>query len=188
MAGKFNFFLKQKIDKLASELKNVIVTCSKSGKLTKELYSKFLKRSLSPYVKKNKFLLIVDSWEGQIDPVLYDNIFEEKNGKAFCTIKVIPSKCTTLCQPCDVYFYRQVKNIIKRLQTALALLKQQREIATRKDLDKNPFISVTSIKRSCFCSPGTICLVCIQINYRKAYLYECQWYLLPPNKFKNTVL
>jgi len=70
---------------------NVKVTCSKSGKLTKELYAEFLKTCLSPYVKKNKFLLIIDSWGGQTDLALYDKLFEEENGKASCTVKVIPN-------------------------------------------------------------------------------------------------
>ena len=54
-------------------------------------------------------------------------------GEATCTLKIIPPKCTPLCQPCDVYFYRQVKNFFKRLQNAPALLKEQREIASKED-------------------------------------------------------
>ncbi|GFT34770.1 hypothetical protein TNCV_618121 [Trichonephila clavipes] len=35
----------------------------------------------------------------------------DDKGIPTCTMKVIPPKCTTpLVQPCDVYFYRQVKN------------------------------------------------------------------------------
>lgn len=41
-----------------------------------------------------------------------------------------------MCQPCDIYFYRQVKNFIKRLQNCSALLQQQREIGTREDAIK----------------------------------------------------
>ena len=53
-----------------------------------------------------------------------------------CTIKVIPPKCTPLCQPCDVYFYRQVKNFIKRLQNCSILIEQKREITSREDCIK----------------------------------------------------
>lgn len=134
--GKFSPLVQKNVDKLMNDFSNVIVTCSKSGKLTKELHKEFLIRVLSPYVNKNKFLLIIDSCEGQTDPTLYDDIFEDETGRASCTIKVIPSKCTLICQPCDVYFYRQVKNFMKRLQNAPALLKEKRDIATLEDAIK----------------------------------------------------
>jgi hypothetical protein len=134
--NKFGPIVSKTIEKLQTELKNVVVTCSKSGKLTKCLYEEFLKSILVPYVKNDKFLLIIDSWEGQTDCSLHDNIFENDSGEATCTLKFIPPKCTPLCQPCDVYFYRQVKILIKRLQNNSALLKDQREIASREDAIK----------------------------------------------------
>lgn len=134
--GKFDSSVQKNVDKLMNDFKNVIVTCSKSGELTKELYKEFLTHTLSPYVDKNKFLLIIDSWKCQTDITLYDDIFKDEAGRATCNIKVVPSKCTVICQPCDVYFYRQVKNFIKRLQNASVLLKQKREITTREDIIK----------------------------------------------------
>lgn len=135
-SGFFGPIVAKNIEKLTEEYKNVTITCSKSGKLTTELYKKFLKSIISPYVQKNKFLFIIDSWGGQINPALYDEIFEGEKGEATCTLKVIPPKCTPLCQPCDVYFYRQVKNFLKRLQNAPTLLQEQREIASREDAIK----------------------------------------------------
>lgn len=70
--GKFGPVVQKNINKLTAEFKNIVVSCSKSGKLTKELYIEFLKTCLSPYVEKNNFLLIIDSWGGQTDPILYD--------------------------------------------------------------------------------------------------------------------
>lgn len=102
----FGPIVKKNVDKLTDEYKNVIVTCSKSGKLTTDLYKKFLTSVILTDVKKNKFLFIIDSWEGQTNPVLYDEIFENEKGEVMCTLKIIPPKCTPLCQPCDVYFYR----------------------------------------------------------------------------------
>ncbi|KYM98426.1 hypothetical protein ALC62_10866 [Cyphomyrmex costatus] len=134
--NKFGPTVSKKIKKLTTEFKNVVVTCSKSGKLTKELYKQFLQNILVPYVNKNKFMLIIDSWEGQTDPSLHDKIFENDSGEATCTLKFIPPKCTPLCQPCDVYFYRQVKILIKKLQNAPTLIKNQREIASREDAIK----------------------------------------------------
>lgn len=111
--NKFGSVVSKIVKKLETEFKNVIVTCSKSGKLTKDLYKQFLETILVPYVKNEKFMLIIDSWESQTDCTLHDYIFENDSGEATCNLKIIPSKCTSLCQPCDVYFYRQVKNLIK---------------------------------------------------------------------------
>ncbi|XP_077279989.1 uncharacterized protein LOC143907229 [Temnothorax americanus] len=133
--NKFGPTVSKTVEKLTAEFGNVVVTCSKSGKLTKDLYKKYLETTLKPYVTDNNFLLIIDSWGGQTDAPLHDEVFGN-DGKATCTLKVIPGKCTPFCQPCDVYFYRQVKNLIKRLQNASALIKEQREIASREDVIK----------------------------------------------------
>lgn len=135
-ANKFGPTVSEIVDKLTREFKNVVVTCSKSGKLTKFLYQQFIESTLVPYVENNKFVLIIDSWEGQTDCTLHDKVFENESGEATCILKFISPKCTPLCQPCDVYFYRQVKNLIKRLQNAPDLLKDQREIASREDAIK----------------------------------------------------
>ncbi|XP_029662701.1 uncharacterized protein LOC115235213 isoform X2 [Formica exsecta] len=113
-----------------------------SGKLLPRVFiclqeaTEFLKEMLAPYVRQGKFLLLIDSWDGQTNPALYDKIFLDDDGIGTCTIKVIPSKCTSLCQPCDVYFYRQVKNLIKRLQNCSFLIEQKREITSREDCIK----------------------------------------------------
>lgn len=135
-SGTFGPLVQQKVDMLTNEYKNIIVNCSKSGKLTTDVYKKFLTTVILPYVTDKKFLLIIDSWGGHTNPGLYDNIFEDKKGNATCTLKVIPPKCTPLCQPCDVYFYRQVKILLKHLQNAPTLLYEQREIASREDAIK----------------------------------------------------
>lgn len=134
--GKFNPTVQRNINTLMTEYKNVFVTCSKSGKLTKLIYMDYLKYCLSPYVETNKFLLLIDSWSDQTDTTLYDDIFEDETGKASCTIKVIPSKCASLCQPCDVYLHQQIKSFIKRLQICSPLLQEHGEINTREDAIK----------------------------------------------------
>lgn len=136
LTNKFGPIVSKTVEKLEAEFKNIVVTCSKSGKLTKMLYTEFLQKILVPYVKNEKFLLIIDSWGGQTDCTLHDEIFENEAGEATCTLKIILPKCTPLCQPCDVYFYRQVKILIKRMQNAPALLKDKREIASRIDAIK----------------------------------------------------
>ena len=64
---------------------------------------------------------------------MFDDIFTNESDEVTCTVKVIPPKCSTLSEPCDVYFYKQMKNIIKKLQNASTLLKEKREINSRKD-------------------------------------------------------
>lgn len=150
LTNTFGPIVLKTVNKLTAEFRNVIVTCSKSGKLTKELYKHYLETVLKPYVKDNEFLLIIDSWGGQTDLTLHDEVFGNNNGDATCSLKIIPAKCTPLCQPCDVYFYRQVKNMIKRLQNAPALLREQREIASREDAIKIHSIVHNQLSAPCF--------------------------------------
>ncbi|XP_025832862.1 uncharacterized protein LOC108734939 [Agrilus planipennis] len=131
--GDFGPRIKQHVEEYVKKYRNVVVTSSKSGKLTTILYKKFLVKSLMPYVQKNKFLLLVDSWTGQTRAELYDEIFQDEEKMPTCTTKIIPPKCTPLVQPCDVYFYRQVKNFIKRLQSTADLLDKNYEIHSRED-------------------------------------------------------
>lgn len=44
-----------------------------------------------PYVQKNKFLLLIDSWDGQTNVTMYDEIFMDEHDEPSCTIKIIPS-------------------------------------------------------------------------------------------------
>ena len=114
---------------------NIIVTCSKSRKLTKYLYAEYLRKVVKPYVEENKFLLIVDSWGGQTGDV-YDDIFPRdyvNSNNNNWTLAIIPSKCTPLVQPCDVYFYRQIKISIKKLQHCTYVIENQRELTQRED-------------------------------------------------------
>ncbi|XP_044580607.1 uncharacterized protein LOC123262454 isoform X2 [Cotesia glomerata] len=134
--GDFGPRIKKNVEEYLKKYKNVIVTSSKSGKLTTTLYKNFLEKCLMPYVQKNKFLLIIDSWTGQVKPELYDEIFQDDKKMPTCTFKVIPPKCTPLVQPCDVYFCRQVKNFIKRLQSTAELLDKNYEIHSREDCIK----------------------------------------------------
>ena len=51
-------------------------------------------------------------------------------------VRKIWTNCTPLYQPCDIYFYRQVKIFIKKLQNAPELLKTNTEIAFRENAIK----------------------------------------------------
>ena len=131
--NKFGPFVSKNVEALENEFKNVVVTCSKSGQLTRELYKQFLEKIIEDYVKATPFVFIIDSWGGQTDAPIHDKLFEDSYGEATCTLKIIPQKCTPLCQPCDVYFYRQFENFLKSLQNAPAFLKEQRKISSWED-------------------------------------------------------
>ncbi|GFW94816.1 HTH CENPB-type domain-containing protein [Trichonephila clavipes] len=66
-------------------------------------------------------------------------------------MKVIPPKCTPLVQPCDVYFYRQVKNFIKRLQNCAYIIEQDREISSREDCIKIQSLVHHELSAPIFC-------------------------------------
>jgi hypothetical protein len=138
-------------DEYAEKYKNVVITSSKSGKLTTNLYIDFLNNCLKPYVNQEHFLLLIDSWEGQTKPELYDEIFQDDEQLPTCTVKVIPPKCTPLVQPCDVYFYRQVKNLIKRIQNSAFLIENEREINSREDCIKIQSIVHHQLSSPIFC-------------------------------------
>ncbi|CAF3873098.1 unnamed protein product [Rotaria sp. Silwood1] len=99
------------------EPKNVVITCSSSGKLTSSLVKYWRDKILVPSIGK-KALLLSDSWSGQND----DNIYNELKsiGKAVHRIQ-IPPKTTSDIQPLDKYFNRQMKNLAKRLYNRVAL-------------------------------------------------------------------
>lgn len=64
-ADTFGVRVQKDIDELLKLCKNVVVVCSKSGKLTTLLYEQYLQSIVKPYVGNNSFLFIVDSWGGQ---------------------------------------------------------------------------------------------------------------------------
>ena len=64
--------------------------------------------------------------------MIYDEIFHNQE-LVTCTVKIIPPKCTAICQPCDVYFHRQINNFILKIQNCSYLVAQQGEISSRED-------------------------------------------------------
>lgn len=134
--GCFGPRVQKTVDEYSVKYPNVEITSSKSGKLTTNLYREFLIKCLKPYTGQDKFLLLVDSWGGQSKPELYDEVFIDDKNLPTCTLKIIPPKCTPLVQPCDVYFYRQVKNLIKWIQNCSYLIENGREIHSRGDCIK----------------------------------------------------
>ena len=73
---------------------------------------------IKPYVQDNNFIIVLDSWDGQTNAASSKK-FDEFGSS--CTLQVISKGCTPYAQPCDVYFFRQVKLLVKRLQNATVL-------------------------------------------------------------------
>lgn len=99
------------------EPKNVVITCSTSGKLTTSLVKYWRDKVLVPSIGK-KTLLLSDSWTGQNDDNIYQDI--KSVGKAVHRIQ-IPPKTTSDIQPLDKYFNRQIKNLAKKMYNRVAL-------------------------------------------------------------------
>lgn len=124
------------IEELTKNYGNVFIMASKSGKLTKDHFHNYVKNVLTEYCKKEEFLLILDSWGGQTDTAYFNNIFTGDDGNCNSTIEIIPPHCTPYCQPCDVYFFRQIKNFIKKLQNSAEVIQTKRQLSTREDAIK----------------------------------------------------
>ncbi|CAL8116561.1 unnamed protein product [Orchesella dallaii] len=92
---------------------NVTLTCSKSGKLTRSLFAYFLDKVVLASVKED-FVLVLDSWNGQTNATDYQNRFGV-NDSPNCQLKIIPKRCTSICQPLDTTFHRQLKYFARRL-------------------------------------------------------------------------
>jgi len=136
VTGKFGPRVQKEVDEWMTKYTNVYVTSTKSGKLQSNTYEEVLDNIIQPYVKTEPFLYIIDSWGGQTSSILHQLKFTDEDGLPTCTLSIIPPKCTPFCQPCDVYFYRQVKNYIRRIQNAPYLLKHNKEITSREDMIK----------------------------------------------------
>ena len=95
---------------------NVFVTCSSSGKMSKELVKKFTLEIIKPVVKEN-FILMLDSWSGHKNYDQYENMFNDLN----CKLLVIPLKTTSLIQPADVFVFLQWKYFAKKCTILLHL-------------------------------------------------------------------
>ncbi|KAL6416504.1 hypothetical protein ACFW04_013408 [Cataglyphis niger] len=80
----FRMRVQEDVDELLKLYKNIVVLCSKSGKLTTSLYEQYLKSVVEPYIGNNPFLFIVDFWGGQKNIQIYNEIFRDENNKPTC--------------------------------------------------------------------------------------------------------
>ena len=134
--GNFGPRVYKSIQEMSSNYGNVFVVATTSGKMTKDTFGSYLNNIVMPYVENKKYLLILDSWSGQNDLGYINNVLTDDNGNNLSKIEFIPPHCTSYCQPCDVYFFRQVKNFIKKLQNSTDAIQANRELNTREDAIK----------------------------------------------------
>jgi len=81
---------------------------------------------------------------------MYNANFINDENRPTCNLQFIPPKCTPICQPCDVYFFRQVKIIIKQIQNCPDILidGEKKELNSRYDA-----IRIQSLTHYLLCAP-----------------------------------
>ncbi|GBN35976.1 hypothetical protein AVEN_22431-1 [Araneus ventricosus] len=183
--GNFGPRVQKSVNRYAEKYRNVVIKSSKSGKLTSGLYIDFLNDCLKPYVREEQFLLLLDSWGGHATPEIHDEIFQDDQQLSTCTIKVIPPKCTPLLQPCDVYFYRQVKNLIKRLQNCAYLIENDREINSREDCIKIQSIVHHQLSSPIFREMIRYAWYAAKLSKEREIFYNVNEVCFPTNLLKN---
>ncbi|XP_067208309.1 uncharacterized protein [Linepithema humile] len=110
---------------------NVIVTASKSGKMTSDHFKKWLEEAYFPNVGRDSVLLL-DSWSGQCPAIVTDLTPMEKQ----VTTMVIPKGTTGKIQPLDVYGFRIWKNFARRFSDTVLLLNYDINLHQRNNIIK----------------------------------------------------
>ena len=88
---------------------------SKSGILANSLGVTYLETILKPY-DAGEPVFLIKLMQRIKNTALYDTLYRDENDLPTCTLKIIPPKCTPLCQSCDLFFYRPVKQLISHMQ------------------------------------------------------------------------
>jgi len=124
---------------------NLSVTCSSSGKMDKSLFRTFLETVILPNTApKKKFLLLLDNWT----PHKNEQLIAESLRNRTYDIMLIPPGTTSLCQPLDTTFNRQIKVFLKRFTEKTRHLDKMDEISGR-----NNFLKVLSLMHTELSSP-----------------------------------
>ncbi|KAF4524903.1 hypothetical protein B566_EDAN018069 [Ephemera danica] len=144
--------LQEKNGKLSDRVKltlpkgcdNIVVAASTSGKCTKQHVRLYHKEIYSKCMPTDS-VLIEDAWAGHIDiSVAEDALPEDYN----VDIRILPKGSTSIAQPLDVFFFRQLKEFLRKV-IELALL-----IGTDvKFFQRNEIIILQSLTLHQMCSP-----------------------------------
>ena len=122
-------YLGERVKRTLFEPNNIVLTCSKSGKLTNSLVRYWRDNVLKLFVGNNKCLLISDCWGAQGANDIYDELVN-------VTRLEIPKKTTSMIQPLDVYFNRQYKVIARKLYDYVRLHDLDINLAQRNNIIK----------------------------------------------------
>jgi hypothetical protein len=117
-SGKFGPRVSDEIQELSRMCPNVYICCSSSGKLTKSHVKNFITHVLKDNIT-NDFALILDSWSPQLNQDLYNQVFGPQNIEV--QLFQIPPHCTPIVQPLDVFYFQQLKYMIKEITNFVLL-------------------------------------------------------------------
>ncbi|XP_024940097.1 uncharacterized protein LOC112494251 [Cephus cinctus] len=149
---------------------NLIVVCSKSGKLTKEHVKKWLAGCLIPQIKE-KTLVLLDRWSGQTEDFLMASLSPEKADSV--EVITIPPGTTGLCQPLDVYFFRQSKIFVRAIYNQMML-----ESTEQETHDRNFFLKIHSLVHNQL--TADVFRPMLQYAW-----YKSGYHVADPGKFRN---
>lgn len=120
------------------QLPGVFVTCSRSGKVEKNILREWTRLCLTPCVD-TKACLVVDSFSSHKATELFRIPGKE------VTVRILPEGSTSFLQPLDVYFFHQWKDFAKRFSERVILdalpvnLHERKTIITLHGLIWNQF-------------------------------------------------
>jgi hypothetical protein len=113
------------------QAKNLYISATKSGKMTKELFQTWLKEVFFPNTGSNSVLLL-DSWTGHCPETIQSFV---PKGVKF-KVEVIPQGTTSFIQPLDVYGFRIWKNFVRRFSDILILSDYEESLQNRNNILK----------------------------------------------------
>ena len=128
------------IKKNSFQVSNVIVTCSKSGKLSSSPVEYWIQNVLQLIVGNDKVLLLLDTWGGHTDQQLYSKMKHLR-------LEFIPKKTTAMIQPLDITFNCQYKHIVRTTYDHVHLYDIDCNLSQR-----NTVIKLTSLCCNQMCS------------------------------------
>ncbi|KYQ47389.1 hypothetical protein ALC60_00240 [Trachymyrmex zeteki] len=112
---------------------NLVIRCSKSGKLDKTLVRDFFQNVFKPTVEQSpekKAVLILDSWGAQKSHELY------QDDNVTVLLKILPEGSTGFMQPLDLFCFHQWKDFIKRFTEHAFLTGNQTLLHRRENILK----------------------------------------------------
>ena len=120
------------VTKMIFSASNVIAICSESGKLNKSLIEYWIREVLNR-VTSTQFLFSVDQWSPQADIKTYEGNLTKGQS---CKLMMVPRKTTSTKQLCGVYFFRQWKELTKRMYRRVSLDQLRADLRSRDAIIK----------------------------------------------------